>query len=85
MSLKEIEKQALKLSISDRKRLIQSLLTSIEKDTQASTSSVTQAELIITDTLDPWTQSLIGVIQLKEEDPQESYIDYLVENFRNFR
>ena len=80
MSLKEIEKQALKLSISDRRRLIQSLLTSIEEDAQTSTSSVTKAELM-TDKLDPWTQSLIGVIQLKEEDPQESYIDYLEEKY----
>ena len=61
MSLKEIEKQALKLPISDLRKLIQSLLTSIEKDTQTSTSSVTKAELM-TDKLDSWTQSLIGVI-----------------------
>ena len=80
MSLKEIEKQALKLPISDRKRLIQSLLTSIEEDTQASTSSVTNVEPT-TDRLDPWTQSLIGVIELKEEDTQESYIDYLEEKY----
>ena len=80
MLRKEIEKQALKLPIRDRKILIQSLLTSIEEDTQTSNSSVTKAELI-TDTLDPWTQSLIGVIELKEEDPQESYIDYLEEKY----
>ncbi len=80
MSLKEIEKQALKLPISDRRKLIQSLLTSIEEDTQTSNSSITKAELM-TDKLDPWTQSLIGVIQLKEEDLQESYIDYLEEKY----
>lgn len=36
MSLKEIEKQALKLPISDRRRLIKSLLTSIEEEPQES-------------------------------------------------
>ncbi len=32
--------------------------------------------------LDPWTQSLIGVIQLKVEEPTESYVDYLEEKYR---
>jgi hypothetical protein len=31
--------------------------------------------------LDPWTQSLIGVIQLGEENPAESYVDYLEEKY----
>ena len=80
MSLKEIEKQALKLPMSDRKKLIQSLLTSIEEDTQASSSTITKAELMA-DKLDPWTQSLIGVIELKEEDTQESYVDNLEKKY----
>ena len=32
--------------------------------------------------LDPWTQSLIGVIQLNGEEPTESYVDYLEEKYR---
>ncbi len=32
--------------------------------------------------LDPWTQSLIGVIQHKVEEPTESYVDYLEEKYR---
>ena len=47
MSLKAIEKQALKLPISDRKKLIQSLLTSIEKDTQTLASSVLLNRILI--------------------------------------
>ncbi|NJL40795.1 MAG: hypothetical protein HC899_31705 [Leptolyngbyaceae cyanobacterium SM1_4_3] len=31
--------------------------------------------------LDPWTQSLIGVIQLDAEEPTESYVDYLEEKY----
>ena len=81
MLRKEIEKQALKLPISDRRQLIQSLLNSIEEDTQSSTSSVTKVELM-TNTLDPWTQSLIGVIELNQEDHKESYIDYLEDKYR---
>lgn len=32
--------------------------------------------------LDPWTQSLVGVVDLGSEDPKESYIDYLVEKYQ---
>ncbi|WP_143289323.1 hypothetical protein [Brunnivagina elsteri] len=32
--------------------------------------------------LDPWTQSLVGVIQLEAETPTESYVDYLEEKYR---
>ena len=32
--------------------------------------------------LDPWTRDLVGVVDLRPEDPKESYIDYLVEKYR---
>ena len=32
--------------------------------------------------IDPWTQSLLGVIQLSSEDIQASYIDYLEEKYQ---
>ena len=80
MTLKELQKQALQLSISDRWRLVQSVLTSIEQETQVSNSTRTEIEPIVND-LDPWTQSLIGVIQINEENPQESYVDYLEEKY----
>jgi hypothetical protein len=32
--------------------------------------------------LDPWTQGLVGVVDLGSEDPKESYIDYLVEKYQ---
>ena len=37
-------------------------------------------QLAISD-LDPWTQSLIGVIQLDYENTTESYVDYLEEKY----
>jgi hypothetical protein len=63
MTLQELQKQALQLPISDRWRLVQSILTSIEQETQVSTSPAPKLEYIASD-LDPWTQSLIGVIYL---------------------
>jgi hypothetical protein len=79
MTLQEFQEQALQLSISDRWRLVQSLLSSIQQETLPDTSpkpSETSAA-----GLDPWTQSLVGVIQSDEEDPTESYIDYLTEKY----
>lgn len=32
--------------------------------------------------IDPWTQSLIGVIRLEGENPAELYLDYLEEKYR---
>ena len=79
MTLKELQEQALKLSISERWRLVQSLLSSIEQETQAFNSTKTKIESIAD--LDPWTRSLIGVIQINQENPMESYVDYLEEKY----
>jgi Ni,Fe-hydrogenase III component G len=74
MTLQELQKQALQLPISQRWHLVQSVLASIQKETLSSMpENLTE--------LDPWTQSLIGVIQLGEENPAESYIDYLEEKY----
>ena len=66
MTLQELQKQALQLPIGDRWRLVQSLLTSIEQETRSFTSSSMPSgepgKPI--DDLNPWTQSLIGVITL---------------------
>ena len=80
MTLQELQKQALQLSIRDRWRLVQSVLTSLRIETQVPNSTRTEIEPIIND-LDSWTQSLIGVIQINEENPQESYVDYLEEKY----
>ena len=79
MTLKELQKQALQLSISERWQLVQSLLSSIEQETQVFNSTKTKIEPIAD--LDPWTQSLIGVIQINQENPMESYVDYLEEKY----
>ena len=79
MTLKDIHSQALQLSIEDRWRLVQSLLHSIQQETlvfdqpSADTSSLAD--------LDPWTQSLVGVIKLESQNPTESYVDYLEEKY----
>jgi hypothetical protein len=79
MTLQELQKQALELPISDRWRLVQSLLTSIQQETLSSIAA-NQTVKSFTD-LDPWTQSLIGAIQLKADNPTESYVDYLEEKY----
>lgn len=80
MRLQELQQQALKLPISDRWRLVQFLLTSIEQESQVSNVPNSQVKYIAED-LDPWTQSLIGVIKIDEEKNQESYVDYLEEKY----
>jgi hypothetical protein len=79
MKLQELQKQALQLPISDRWRLVQSLLSSIQQETLSSISSSPTVKPL-TD-LDPWTQSLIGVIELNAEELIESYVDYLEEKY----
>ena len=80
MTLQELQKQALQLPISERWRLVQSVLTSIQQETLSSISPSPTVKPL-TD-LDPWTQSLIGAIQLEAENPTESYVDYLEEKYR---
>ena len=62
MTLRDLQEQALQLSISERWRLVQSVLSSIEQETQVFNSTETKIEPIAD--LNPWTQSLIGVIQI---------------------
>ena len=79
MTLQDIHSQALQLSIGERWRLVQSLLHSIQQETLAfslplaDTSSLTE--------LDPWTQSLVGVIKLGSQNSTEPYVDYLEEKY----
>ncbi len=80
MTLQELQKQALELPISDRWRLVHSLLTSIQPETLSSISE-NQTVKSLRD-IDPWTQSLIGVIQIEAENMTESYEDYLKEKYR---
>jgi hypothetical protein len=79
MTLQDFQNQALQLSIGDRWRLVQSLLNSIQQETLSLSPPNPSANLVAD--LDPWTQSLLGVIQLRTEDPTDSYIDYLEEKY----
>jgi hypothetical protein len=79
MTLHEIQNQALQLPIGDRWRLVQSLLSSIQQETLVFGSPTTDVNSSVG--LNPWTQSLIGVVQLGTEEPTESYVDYLEEKY----
>ena len=78
MTLQELQNQVLALPLNDRWRLVQSLLRSIQQETLLSSSPNPSNPV---SNLDPWTQSLIGVIQLDAEKPTESYVDYLEEKY----
>ena len=80
MTLQELQNQMLQLPIGDRWHLVRTLLNSIQQE-MLSFSPQNPNENLLTG-LDPWTQSLIGVIQLGTEEPTESYVDYLEEKYR---
>jgi hypothetical protein len=79
MTLQELQNQALRLPIRDRWHLVQSLLSSIQHETVLSTAP--NAGTSAFTELNPWTQSLIGVIQLEDEEPTDTYVDYLEEKY----
>ena len=79
MTLHKIQNQALQLPIGDRWRLVQSLLSSIQQETLM--LSLPTANMNSLASLNPWTQSLIGVLHLSTEEPTESYVDYLEEKY----
>ncbi len=79
MPLQEIQNQALQLTVSDRWRLVQSLMSSIQQETLILGPPTTTVNSFAE--LNPWTQSLIGVVQLGTEEPTESYVDYLEEKY----
>jgi hypothetical protein len=80
MTWQELEKQVLELPISDRWHLVQSLLASIQQETLSSIPPNPTRESL--SDLDPWTQSLVGVIRLGSEDTTETYVNYLEEKYR---
>jgi hypothetical protein len=79
MTLQELQKQALQLPISDRWRLVQSVLASLQQETLSSISPSATTQPLTN--LEPWTQSLIGSIQLDTDYSTESYVDYLEEKY----
>jgi hypothetical protein len=79
MTLQELQNQALQLPIGDRWRLVQSLLSSIHQETLVLSPPSSTVNSFAE--LNPWTQSLIGVVQLGTEELTESYVDYLEEKY----
>ncbi|MDS3860860.1 hypothetical protein RIF25_08535 [Thermosynechococcaceae cyanobacterium BACA0444] len=66
MTLQEIQNQALQLPVGDHWRLVQSLLSSIQQETFLVNPPTTDGNSLMG--LNPWTQSLIGVVHLGAED-----------------
>ena len=79
IKLQELQEQVLELSIKERWTLVQTLLASIQQETLSSIPP--QPTLETLSELDLWTQSLIGVIRLESENPEESYVNYLEEKY----
>ncbi|WP_353929901.1 hypothetical protein WJM97_16560 [Okeanomitos corallinicola TIOX110] len=79
IELQQLQEQVLKLPIKERWNLVQTVLASIQQETLSSISP--QPTLETLSELDPWTQSLIGVISLESENPEESYVNYLEEKY----
>jgi hypothetical protein len=80
MNLQELEQNALQLPLRDRWILVQSLLNSLETETLNLANSKTVEESLAE--LDPWTKSLIGIVNLDSLESTESYVDYLEEKYR---
>ncbi|GCL40205.1 MULTISPECIES: hypothetical protein [Sphaerospermopsis] len=66
IELQQLQEQVLKLPIRERWHLVQTLLASIQQETLSSTPL--QPTIKNLSELDPWTQSLIGVISLESEN-----------------
>ena len=79
IKLQKLQEQVLELPIKERWTLVQTLLASIQQETLSSIPP--QPTLETLSELDPWTQSLIGVIRLDSENPEESYVNYLEEKY----
>lgn len=79
MTLQDLQSQVLQLPIGDRWYLVQLLLSSIQQESLVLSSQSSTVNSLTK--LDPWTQSLIGVIRLETEEPQEIYVNYLEEKY----
>ncbi len=79
MTLQELQSQVLQLPIGDRWRLVQSLLSSIQQELVLLSPAKTNVNSL--NDLHPWTQSLLGVVQLGAKEPTESYVDYLEKKY----
>jgi Family of unknown function (DUF6364) len=80
MTLQDLKQQVMELPIADRQQLVESLLASIQQETQVGHPA--PSAVTIERPLHPWTQSLVGVIKDDGKDDKETYVDYLEEKYR---
>ena len=82
MTPRELQAQLVQLPVSDRWYLVQTLLASIQQDTQTAAAAgqspqpKTHLDPALAN-LHPWTQNLLGILQTTDDASQEAYIDYL--------
>ncbi len=83
MTLQELQTQALQLSVDDRLQLISALQRSLPMlENEIGDRSEKNTGTLQTAPVDPWIESLIGVIQQPESDIDQDYVDYLEEKYR---
>lgn len=82
MNTDSLKVQALKLPLPERWQLVQSLLTSIQQETQNRAEKQTQFQTPSTDIPDSWISKLVGVIEVPEPDITDRYIHYLEEKYQ---
>lgn len=81
MTRQELQKQILQLPMSDRLQIVQSVIASIQQETSLPVSKQDSNSTFV-QTLDPWTQSLVGIASSDSSDiASESYIDYLEKKY----
>jgi hypothetical protein len=86
MTPQDLQKQAMQLSIAERWQLVQTLLASIQQETEPATTPADEPSPATESStenvhLHPWTQSLVGILPTALEEPQACYIDYLEEKY----
>lgn len=81
MTRQELQKQILQLPMSERLQIVQSVIASIQQETNLPVSKQDSNSSFV-QTLDPWTQSLVGIASSDSSGiTSESYIDYLEKKY----
>ena len=81
MMIDDLQTQALRLPLQERIALIQSLLASIQIETQRISEPRSPVNDGALRDLSPWVRSLLGVIEDTGESLDDVYVDHLEEKY----
>ena len=81
MMIDDLQTQALRLPLQERIALIQSLLASIQVETQRLSKLSSPVNDGALRDLSPWVRSLLGVIEDTGESLDDVYVDHLEEKY----